>query len=183
VLDSIQRLRGEISVGNDAKAVLDRIYKEFKDVDDYRFKHYSTRRFTHLLKLCMVFAVSDLRMEISAHDALRANTLLHYTEQRMPKALGEFGRSKYSEIANIILEGLERAHGVVGMNELWKWVHKDLAKQTELHEIVRNLLLANKIQVLTVKGKQGYAPKKEVTEKWSDSLLLPDYLTPEEMVG
>jgi Protein of unknown function (DUF3987) len=177
-----EKVKGAITVSNAARKTLDRMYKEFIGVEDPRLKHYGTRRFTHLLKLCIIFAAANLRTEIDEIDALRANTILHFTELKMPKALGEFGRSKYSDVANIILDGLGKAVKPMTHNELWKLVSKDLARTSELGELLKGLMAAEKIQVLTVNGKQGYMPLHTEIKEWSPELLLPNFLTEKEIL-
>lgn len=174
-------MKGEISYHPKALKVFDRMYKEFRDVDDSRFKHYSTRRFTHLLKLAMIMAVSELRLEITEVDALNANTLLHYTELRMPKALGEFGKSKYSDVSNTIMDILSHSTKPVTMNSLWKSIAKDLSKITELGDVMKNLMHAGKVQVITVAGIQGYMPLHAEVDTWDTSLLNNNFLTNEEL--
>jgi len=179
--DIKESVQGAMSVSKEAEALLERMYTEYKTVDDHRFKHYGTRRFTHLLKLCIIFAASDSRLGITAEDALNANTLLYYTELRMPKALGEFGKSRYSDVSHDILESLGNATRPYTMNEIFKLVSKDLTKITELSDILKNLLAAEKIQVVTVKGKQGYMTRVSETKRWDASLLNESFLTAEEL--
>lgn len=175
------KVKGEAVVGPVTRALCDRIYNEFKDIDDTRFKHYSTRRFTHLLKLGIIIAASNLRTEIKEEDILKANTMLHYAETKMSKALGEFGKSKYSDISNTILDLLHHAHSPMNMKELWIKVSKDLTKIADLGEIVKNLQHAGKIQTVTIKGKQGLLPMHAHQEGWDSSLLMPEWLTEEEL--
>lgn len=177
-----EEMLGEMTYADDAKDILDRIYKEFIGIDDPRFVGYTTRRFTHLLKLCIVFAAMEKRMEITKDDCLKANTLLHHTETKMPKALGEFGRSKYSDISNIICDALSRTNHPLSHNDLWKLVAKDLAKTSELADILKGLMAAQKVQVMTIAGKQGYMPMMIVHKEWAQDLLLEDYLSDQEMM-
>jgi hypothetical protein len=100
---------GPMRIDPDAKPIFDRIYKEFKPIDDHRFTHYSTRRFTHILKLCIIIASANLRKVITSADAVNANTVLHAAERRMPKALGEFGKARNSGAAAAILDHLNRS--------------------------------------------------------------------------
>ena len=179
--DIKESIQGPMIVSGEAEALLERMYTEYKTVDDHRFKHYGTRRFTHLLKLCIIFAASDSRLGITAEDALNANTLLYYTELRMPKALGEFGKSRYSDVSHDIIESLGNATRPYTMNEIFKLVSKDLTKITELSDILKNLLAAEKIQVVTVKGKQGYMTRVSETKRWDASLLNESFLTAEEL--
>lgn len=179
-LKYFQAMKGEIVPSPDANLLLDKMYKGFKGVNDNRFKHYATRRFTHLLKICMLIALSRNRFTIEVIDALDANTLLHYTENRMPKALGEFGRSKYGDVTNMIIEHLAHANKPVGLNELQKLVARDISKSGELVEIMKNLVAAEKAQVITIKTKQGYMIRHVVEETWDSSLLNESFLTEEE---
>lgn len=181
LLNIKENMNGTITIGKDAMPILDRIYREFHGVDDPRFKSYATRRFTHLLKLCIIFAASDLRLEVNEDDALKANTLLHYTELKMPKALGEFGRSKYSEVSNVILDVLSKTLKPMTHNEIWKVVSKDLTKTSELGDILKGMMAAGKVQVVTLLGKQGYMPLHEEIKEWDPQLLVHDFLTEKEI--
>jgi hypothetical protein len=172
--------RGAFKVPEETWKILDRIYHEFKDIEDYRFQYYSTRRFTHLLKLTLIFAAVRCSTEINVDDCLKANTLLHYTENRMPKAIGVFGKSRNSDVANNVLEILKKVKQPVTMRYLWKLVAQDLNKQQELVEIINNLKSAGKIQVVEAAGKQGYVPRFEEPMRWSPDLILENYLTEEE---
>lgn len=180
-LQSIREtVKGPMTRTSEATEILDRMYKQNPGIDDARFADYTSRRFTHLLKLCIMIAASDLRTCINKRDALEANTILHAAEKHMPKALGEFGKSKYSDVSNTIMNILNSATKPVIHNKLWKAVAKDLSKQTELHDVMRNLLLADKVQVMTVAGIQGYMAKHVVGKAWHDDLILKDYLLERE---
>jgi hypothetical protein len=174
-------VKGEFSYSESAATLLDKMYKEYVPVDDYRFSHYGTRRFTHLLKLCMILAAADLRTSITAEDALNANTILFYTELRMPKALGEFGRSKHADNSHSILEILGHTTKPLSVNEIYKQVAKDISDVRDLSTILKNLLTAEKIQVVTLKGKQGYMLLYKEPKRWNSDLLNESYLLPEEL--
>jgi len=182
-LKKIQELNGKMQPSDEAKNFLDRIYKSYSDIDDYRFKHYNTRRFTHLLKLCMVFAAMDETLIISPQHVLQANTLLYVTEQRMPKALGEFGKSKNSDVANNILEYLKTAKRPMQIRDIWKKVSQDLNRIDDLVEIIRNLEAAERIQKKEMGGKVGFLPYYKTDNQWDKDLLIQqEFLTVEEMV-
>jgi len=166
-----------MTIAQDARKTFDRIYKEFKPIDDHRFQHYSTRRFTHLLKLCIIIAAADTRRVITTADAINANTVLHYAERRMPKALGEFGKARNSSTAAAILDVLNRASEPKTVNEIWKFVSKDLNKYAELQDIIVGLTKAEKIQLVKIGRKQGYLPLHTERTEWDDALLNLDYLT------
>lgn len=176
-----KELHGPCIVSPEAEALCDRIYKEHRVADDPRFAGYSNRRFTHLLKLAMILAASRLSLEIEATDVIRANTLLYATETRMPRALGEFGKSKYSDVASDILNMLHQAKGPMLSDEIWKKVQKDLNKPAELQDILRNLHSAERIAIAKRGNKQGFVPVTKDEAQWAPELLDLDWLTLEEL--
>jgi len=180
-----ENMHGEITISSSARHLLDRVYKEYCYLDDFRFNHYNTRRFDHILKLCIVFAAMDCLLEIQPQHVLQANTLLHATEQRMGKALGQFGKGKHSDVANACVEfiktNLTRNKRPATVREIWKQVDTNLNKFEELAEILRNLEAAEKIQIKELAGRRGYVPLTKIMNGWKDDMLLLDFLTPEEM--
>ena len=170
-----QKVKGEASITPQAKNVLDIIYRTWHDLEDQRFKHYSTRRFTHLLKLVLICAANRLTTKIDMPDVLLASSLLSYTEATMPKALGEFGKSRNAEAANKIMQKLYEAKKPLTLNELWKVVNNDLEKIADLGALLSNLQQADKLQV--VAGK-GFLPKQKPLDRktlYVDYNLLREY--------
>lgn len=167
LLASLQQIRttirGCITISPAAFRVLDAIYNGgWKDIDDVRFKSYSNRRFTQLLKLCAILSASAIKSEIDEYEVVYANTILAAAEHWMPEALGEFGKSKNSDVVNKITALLAVTNRPLTITDIWKQVHKDLAKTAELQEMMQNLQLAGKIQM--IKGK-GWLPLKVVGKK------------------
>ncbi len=148
---------GCIALPKESKELLDIIYKTWNDLDDMRFESYSNRRFTHLLKLCLIFACLRQADRITIDDIIEANTTLAYAEHFMPKALGEFGKARHSDTAHKILQLLESTQGIVGFGDMWKAVHNDLDKPAELSTLIENLVRADRIQA--VKG--GFLPRRK----------------------
>ena len=155
-------IRGEYQIDEKAKNVLKEIYEGWHEIDDTRFRGYSNRRFTQLLKLCLIVAVIRYSEHITLDNVIEANTILTHAEFLMPKALGEFGKSKNSDVASKILVRLEEALLPLSTLELWSYVSRDLEKKQHLLELLNNLAAADKIQVITHNGKAGYLPKKKV---------------------
>lgn len=137
---------GKLTISQPAKDLLDVIYKGWSDLEDARFESYSNRRFTHLLKLCMVLASIRLSATVSVEDVIYANTTLSYAEHFMPKALGEFGKARHADVAHKVIQILESEHEPMNHLKLWKYVHTDLDKPSELTAVLENLLRADKIQ-------------------------------------
>jgi hypothetical protein len=171
---------GALSLSPSAKDLLDVIYKSWGDLEDARFESYSNRRFTHLLKLCMLLATIRFSSTVTEEDVIYANTTLSYAEHFMPKALGEFGKAKHADVAHKILQVLEASLEPVNAVKLWQFVHKDLDKATELTTVLENLSRADKIQ----STPKGFLPKKKVLKEadtgFKSSTVNFNLLTKEE---
>jgi hypothetical protein len=153
------RVTGEITITDEAYAILDKIYQSDEVMDDVRFEAYEARRIQHLLKLCMVVAASRVSTVISKEVILEANTILTYTEQLMPKALGEFGRAKNSTSTHKVMEVIENHKLPITPQKIWKLVYQDFESRNQLFEILGNLTVAGKVQTV---GSGGYLPIKKV---------------------
>lgn len=151
-----ETVKGQAEMSAQAGRALDTIYRSWKDLDDYRFKNYSTRRFTHLIKLTLICAASRVSIKIEEQDVVLANTLLSFIEHSMPKALGEFGKSRNSEAAQAIMARLYEATAPLKFEELWKVVSRDLDKRDQLADILSGLQSAGKIQATP---GAGFLPK------------------------
>jgi hypothetical protein len=151
-----EKVKGEALITIESSHALDMIYKSWVDLEDGRFKHYSTRRFTHLLKLCLICMASRASTSVEIQDIVFANTILTYTEQLMPKALGEFGKSKHAEAAGKIMSALYETSKPLDLHALWKIVSNDLDKVADLGNLLTNLQQADKIQAV---GKGGFLAK------------------------
>jgi hypothetical protein len=167
-------LHGKMDFDKQAKEMLDTIYRTWPDLEDLRFKHYSTRRFTHLLRLCIIYACARLSPIIEPLDVVRANTVLAYAETLMPKALGELGKSKGSEAANKVMQALFAAKAPLTVSYLWKIVRSDLDKPQDLTQVLANLQYADQIQLVKTeeKGTLGYLPKTKTIDR---KVLYIDY--------
>ena len=150
------QVSGEATITSKARDMLQTIYHSFEGLEDARFKHYSTRRYTHLLKLCLLTAAAARRIEIRAEDVLFANTLLTYTEHRMPNAMGEFGKAKNADVAARIISVLADAKGPMDTPALWKQVQSDLDKPEDLNKLLAGLVQGGKIQYVS-RNKTGNA--------------------------
>ncbi|HJY21659.1 MAG TPA: hypothetical protein VJ279_02170, partial [Hanamia sp.] len=119
---------------------------------------------------------------VKEEHILWANTMLAAAEKKMPKALGEFGKSRYSEVSNEILQWMSRKSKPVNVNDIFKAVSRSISKLPELQEVIANLKATEKIQTVTVAGKTGYMTKHTEAPSWKTSLLDLNWLTPEEKI-
>lgn len=180
IVSALQKIKmtcmGTAALSAGAHKLLDKIYKEWGGIDDYRFESYANRRFTHLLKLCLIVSAAFYSNEINESHVIYANTVLTHTEHLMPRALGEFGKSRNSDVAHKVMQILDNATEPMKVMDVWAYVHQDLEKVGDLAELLRNLAGAGKVQ--GVAG--GFLPKKKVIEMINTDLLCYDILTEEE---
>jgi len=168
--------QGMVALTPGAESLLDKIYKEFVGFDDVRFNSYMNRRFTQLMKLCIICAASRLVRVIDENDVVLANTMLTAAEQGMPKALGEFGKGKHSDVANAIVEAVSNTTKGLNFKEIWALVVQDLTGQPELSTILSNLRAADKIQQVG----SVFLAKRKLKVQVSDDTLDYNLLTNEE---
>lgn len=171
------KVNGEVKMTKDAMNLLDKIYKQWQGIDDIRFEHYTNRRLTHLLKLCLVLVAAKVQTVMHKADVIYANTLLTFTENLMPKALGEFGKARNSAVTHKVMSIIDATELPVTVQDIWKIVHQDFDRREQLMEIIGNLGVADKIQ--TIKGG-GYLPKKALREEGLEGAVDWDLLTKDE---
>lgn len=180
IVSALQRIKqvvkGEANIEEDAKDLLHKIYMTNKKMEDVRFASYSNRRFTHLIKLCLVISACDYSVTITHAHVIEANTLLTHTESLMPKALGQFGRARNSEVTHKVMSILNNASRPMSIKELWAFCVSDMEKVDDLMNLLRSLLTAD--MIFAVEGKYLSKPK-QVVEVDSDTTDY-NYLTDEE---
>lgn len=160
------RTHGAMRLSQEAITVLSQIYlsrEQGSSVFDIRFASYNQRRHTQLLKLCVIHTISKDESEINLDTVLLSNTVLSAAENLMPRAIGEFGKSRTSDVANRVLEALEKTNRPLNTKDLWKYVHNDLDKPAQLLDILHGLQIADK--AFSTKDPYGWLAKKAVSVK------------------
>lgn len=173
-LQEIESLEGEIIFTPEAKKLIDRIYKTSPGIQDQRFQYYNERRLTHLIKLIIIVTASRCVLEPEEQDIILANTILYNTELYMAKALGEYGKSKYADVANAVIAVLHKANGPMTFPQIFKAVGNDLNKASELIDLLSSLVDRERIQKVS-SGKSGsrpmYIPNNKVEVEWDPNLI------------
>lgn len=149
---------GPAGVDPAAKEALTRIYSSWPELDDNRFQYYSSRRYTHLLKLCLVFAAARCSRTIGEFDVLYANTCLTYAESLMPKAMGEFGKSRDSEASTKLMQALYKAPRPLTLPQITDMLSHDLEGPKDIVALLQKLVTGNRIQYVASNGGGGYLP-------------------------
>lgn len=167
---------GKMELTTGASGFLDKIYKQYPGVNDVRFESYANRRFTQLIKLSIIHALAAYKVSVDEEAVLYANTVLSYAEHFMPKALGEFGKAKNSDITHKIISVLDNTSVPLKIKDLWKHVSNDLEKMTDLGAILNNLVGADKI----ISTPTGFLSRKIVLDESVSDVVDYRLLTNEE---
>jgi hypothetical protein len=182
ILSQLKRVKqtaiGSARLEAGAERLLDKIYQRNSAIDDVRFESYSNRRFTHLLKLTILASAARSSSRIAETDVIYANTILSAAEHAMPRALGEFGKAKHSDVSHKIIQLAEATHTILTFKEIWKHVSNDLEKMADLGTLLQNLVAAEKLQL--VPGNKGFLPRRKILEDIDSSIVDYSLLTPEE---
>lgn len=140
---------GPLSITPQAAKAIEDIYYAWEDLPDGRFLTYSQRRQLHLQKLCVICAAAQGKLVIDYGDVLYSNTFLNEAERQFSKALGEFGKSKTSEEASIVMNVLYAAKGKpVPLSRIWSSVCTNLGKFEDLRTILHSLVAAERVDNL-----------------------------------
>jgi hypothetical protein len=92
----------------------------------------------------------------------------------MPKALGEFGKARNSDVTHKLMTVIGAATKPVSITDLYKHVAHDLERRDQLIEILGNLTVAEKIHAV---DNKGYLPIKSLPKEGAvgvDYSLFPE---------
>lgn len=162
-------LRGPIRVGRKEFDLLDGIYQSWKSIPDSRLNSYCARRFTHLLKLCLIIAALEMRDSLILHteDIIFANSILTFTESMMPKALGEFGKAKNSAVHQAVLETIQAATHTGGLTgqQILAATSQDIENIHTLAAIINKLEVSKKIKSYKSNGENYFIATNPMTSQ------------------
>ena len=168
-----------IEVSPEARDSIAYIYNTYKPIKDNRFAHYSSRRHIQFLKLCIISALANYRTTIEQEDVVYSNTLLTYTETRMPIALGEYGRAKSSPVAMRVMSLLSNPPGIrLSTKELWaNGCSNELDEYAKFGDYLTGMLVAEKIK-LDKRVNKWYLndTREELNGKFIDTRVIPEIL-------
>lgn len=159
-LSNVLQIEGEMRIVKESYELLDKIYQNYKDLNDPRLSYYCARRLTHLIKLSMVCQAlrSDCPREspiLTTEAIIEANTYLHEAEMYMHHALGEYSDSRFARASNKLLTFMVNRRVPVSVPQMWEVVCNDLEKPNHMHELVTSLVEHRKIKRVDL-GKQPY---------------------------
>lgn len=156
IVERIQQIRKDVNgpavVDDDARKALTHIYGTWRELDDNRFQYYSSRRHTHLLKCCLLMAAARCSTTITLYDVVYANSVLSYAEALMPKAMGEFGKSRDSEAGTKLMQLLYNSRLPVPPPRIIDALSHDLDKAADIQALLAKFAAAGRIQYIKDKG-------------------------------
>ena len=141
-LKTFDKLRGEISVDDDAEAYFTDWYNHFyyhRSIDEKRAA-YQERKHDHLMRIALILAVSDHRDHITTDDVKRSLGLLDILEEDMFQLFGEIerGQTPVGENLQMVLSLIKRK-GVMGRTELLRRVVSKGITAANVDEIIDSL--------------------------------------------
>lgn len=182
-LKAIEGFQGDAKVSPEAEQVLEAIYSEAKPVDDPRLSFFHSRRLIHLLKISMLVSATKLEHTISADTVLEANTYLCSAEVLMPKALGNFGISRTSNIVHAMLSYIEMRGQPPTIAELYGVFANDFNKNLDFQNTITDMFNSKKLSmvrsVTNPDRLELYATEQPIPD-WAHDYIIPDYLTQQE---
>lgn len=144
--------RVHMAVGTSVDKLLSKIYRTWIPIADHRYRNYGTRRYTQLLKLCLIHSAAMMKSDIDEEVVIYSNTILAAAEINMPRALGEFGKNKDSDVVNGVLTMIRDRTKPIKESELWIAFKRDLTSRAQLSQIIANLAQADVIQYISPQG-------------------------------
>lgn len=157
--------RTAVQSGSITDKLLAKIYKTWVPIQDHRYRNYGTRRYTQLLKLCLIHSAAMMKNEIDEEVVIYSNTILGAAEINMPRALGEFGKNKDSDVVNSVLTMIRDRTKPIKETELWMQFKRDCQSRAQLTQIIFNLHQADVIQHI---ANMGWIGKEVIKIKVQD---------------
>jgi len=168
-LEMIQYMNGRFEFTEEAK----NIYADWYTAEDIKLEEghkifsnpalagYGSRRATHIKKLCMCIAASEGEtLVITANIFKRALTLMEGNEDKMGGLFGGFGKARYAEETEKVLQYLEK-HKTVTRTQIMRTFYRDIDEMslesiitvlTQMHVIDVKILSATNDREYTYVG-------------------------------
>ena len=167
---------GPVTLSDEAKDLLTRIYKVDGVVDlAWRWRNYLARRYTHLLKLCIVLSCIKLSTIISADTVKEANSILHYTEGLLSRAIIDKSQSINAQAEKVILTTLASVPGrPYTLEKLRNLASPYVASINDIGPILQKLVTTGRIKEYVPKNNRSPVIAyvfPDAENKYHDTLL------------
>lgn len=180
ILDAGNIYNEPMEITREAKDAIALIYMS-QPTYDINLGTYGARRQILLLKICLILSAISNDFVINEEHVVEANTILYKTEVRMPQALGEFGRGRYSDANQLVLNIVQDAQAPLSAANIYRQVSAHYDGADDLNRQLANLVHGGKIQRIDIPGKFVlFAGCEDVRHTWPSHLLDYTLLTEEE---
>ena len=123
---------GPLSIAPDTKETFDSNLQKFRPIDDTRFTHYSTRRFTHFTQTLYYSCDSRFKETLSQPlTQLGPNTILQAADDECQRLLESWKIKELSSNCGYSRNSCTNS-APLSINDLWNLYIKDLNKFAEL---------------------------------------------------
>lgn len=161
-LAKVASYQGQMSMSPEAWKYYEDRYNIFWNSSDFFNNHlltgYASRRFVHLIKVGMLFAVSTNSPQIEERHLIGADSILTASEQHMPRLLELVTSSDRGAMLNVVREKIFKA-GKISRSDLLRMLSSKLDSR-ELTEITDTLIHSNQIQAVAM-GSSIYYQRKD----------------------
>lgn len=163
-LGYIGRMAGPMTVDNETRQALNTWHMESSEDDKPthpKLVHYNTRRVLHLVKLCMVFAISRGSKKIQKQDLDQALQTLYEAEDRMPEIFKEMTSTGAKDIIDQAFYYILKAYNASGK------------KPVPEHRVIQ--FLVAHVPVQQIHYTLETMVRSEIIKEWKDPKSIASY--------
>lgn len=185
----IINMRGEVTMSDNAKALLRECQTLQPRINDSRFTYYYDRRHEQLMKLCICVAAMWDTYEVQQDYVILANTILTFLEWNMANALGEYGVSKEMKNGEKIIQAIKH-HDQTGSGAPADKVAQAVRQLIpNTMEMAQALAFLERSGTITITDGRYYLNSRTLLERAKydgflyDSTMLPEWLEADNRLG
>jgi hypothetical protein len=155
--------QGQMTLSKDAWKYYEERYNEFWQKSDFFNNHlltgYASRRFVHLLKVGMLFAVSTNSPEIEERHLIGADSILTASEEHMPRLLELVTSSDQGALLNVVRDKIFKAEQI-SRSDLLRLLSNRIDSRG-LTDIIDTLIHSNQVRAFSNGSAIYYARIKQ----------------------
>lgn len=182
-LQTINQMAGPMTVSKETQEAINvwnTVTSEHEKPTHPRLIHYNTRRVLHLLKLCMIKAASQGKMEIGLAEWEWALKCLYEAEDRMPEIFKEMSNTGSKQIIDQAYYFILKAYNASGKKPVPEHrVIQFLVSHVPAHQVQYMLEAMLRSNII----KEWKDPKSLASFDTRPGLKYPRFFIPGEMTG
>jgi len=158
-LQEVSKIQGEVTLDDEARELYIETYNKFYMNSSFYseplMSGYASRRHIHLLKLAMLFMVSESdELVLHRRHVTFANNILCQSEDDMQKVVRLIASSDQGILVDLILNQVTRSKRIARTDLLKGLSHR--VGTRELSDLIETLVHTGQIQSSVINGKLGY---------------------------